>query len=149
MVDPRPDDTDQLPTYVDRLQTQPLIITAIPLLRAAFHLCCIVGHQGKTLEATTSSDRPRGDKVVEGKRVEGPESASQTLHGLIDGFGGGVNAVGIVASSSRILDVVLCLELLEALRASIVNVLSVGNELRRGRRSVGGRHFDVEDGLMV
>ena len=131
MVDPRPNDTDQLPTYVDHLRTQPLIVMAIPLLRAAFHLCCIVGCQGKMLEATMSSDCPRGDKVVEGKRVEGPESASRTLHGLIDGFGGGVNAIGIVVSSSHILDIVLRLKLLEALRVSIVNVLSVGNELDR------------------
>ena len=39
-----------------------------------------------------------------------------------------------------ILDVVLCLELLEALCPSVVDILGVGDELRR-RRSVGGRHF--------
>ena len=51
--------------------------------------------------------------------------------------------------SPDILDVVPCLELLEALHMSVVDVLGVGNELRRGRRSIGGRHFDVEDGSMV
>ena len=52
-------------------------------------------------------------------------------------------------SGPHVLDVVPCLELLEALRTGVVNVLGIGDELRRRRRSVGGRHFDVEDGLMV
>ena len=39
-------------------------------------------------------------------------------------------------------------EPLEALRPSIVDILGIGDELRR-RRSVGSRHFDVEDGFMV
>ena len=48
--------------------------------------------------------------------------------------------IGIVASGSGILDVVPRLELFEALSASIVHVLGIGDELRR-RRSVGGGHF--------
>ena len=52
-------------------------------------------------------------------------------------------------SSSRVLDVVPRLELLETLGAGVIDVLGVGNELGRRRRSVGVRHFEVEDGLMV
>ena len=44
--------------------------------------------------------------------------------------------------SLSVLDIVPHLELLEALRASIVDVLGVGDELGRGRRSIGGRHFE-------
>ena len=55
----------------------------------------------------------------------------------------------IVASDTGVLDVVPHLETLETLSASIVDVLGIGNELRGRRRSIGGRHFDVEDGLMV
>ena len=43
--------------------------------------------------------------------------------------------------SLGVLDVVPCLELLEALCASIVDVLGIGNKLGR-RRSVGSRHFE-------
>ena len=52
-------------------------------------------------------------------------------------------------SSPRVLDIVPRLELLEALGTSIVDVLGIGNELRRRSRSVGSRYFDVEDGWMV
>ena len=40
-----------------------------------------------------------------------------------------------------VLDIVLHLELLEALRPSIVNILRVGDERRR-RRSTRSRHFE-------
>ena len=40
-----------------------------------------------------------------------------------------------------VLDVVPCLELLETLHMGIVNILGVGDELRRRRRIVGSRHF--------
>ena len=92
-----------------------------------------------------SSYSPRGNKVVQQQRVEGPESAAWTFDGLIDGFGRGINPVGIVTGSPSILDVVPCLELFEAVSTSIVDVLSVGDELRRGR-SVGGRHFEWRTG---
>ena len=49
-------------------------------------------------------------------------------------------------SGSGILDVVLRLELLEPLSTGIVDLLSIGDELRRGRRSVGGRHFEWRTG---
>ena len=93
------------------------------------------------LEATTSGDGTRRDKVIQRQGVEGPESGARTLDGLVDNFGGRIGAVWIVASDPRILDVVLHLELLEALRAGIVDVLGIGDELGR-RRSVGSRHFE-------
>ena len=40
-----------------------------------------------------------------------------------------------------VLDVVLHLELLEPFGAGVVNILGIGDELRRGRRSIGSRHF--------
>ena len=51
-------------------------------------------------------------------------------------------------SDPGVLDVVAAFEPLKAIHLSIVDILGVGDELRR-RRSVGSRHFDVEDGLMV
>ena len=48
---------------------------------------------------------------------------------------------------SRVPDVVPRLELLEAFGASIVDVLSIGHELRRRRRSVESRHFEWRTGL--
>ena len=49
-------------------------------------------------------------------------------------------------SGSRVLDIVLRLELLEPLSTGIVNVLSIGDELGRRRGSVGGRHFEWRTG---
>ena len=77
------------------------------------------------------------------------EGTTWTLHSLVDGFGRRVDPIGIIASSPRVLDIVLRLELLETLGMGIVDILSIGDELGRRRRSVGGRHFDVEDGWMV
>ena len=149
MVDPGANDPDQLMTNVDRLRARTLIVPTIPLLRAAFHLHCIVGRQGQPLEVAMSSYSPRRDEVVQQQCVKGPEGTTWTLDGLIDSFSRRVDAVWVVTSGVGVLDVILRLELLEALGASVVDVLSVGDELRRRRRSVGGRHFDVEDGWMV
>ena len=66
--------------------------------------------------------------------------------GLIDDFRRWIYTIGIVASGPRILDVVPRLELLEAFGVSIVDVLSVGHELGRRRRSVGSRHFEWRTG---
>ena len=88
-----------------------------------------------------SGDGTRGDEIVQRQGVEGTESTTRTFYCLVDGFGQRVYAVGIVASGSRVLDVVPCLETLEPIRAGIVDVLSIGDELRRRRRSVGSRHF--------
>ena len=45
-------------------------------------------------------------------------------------------------SGPHVLDIVLRLELLEALSAGVIDILGVGDELGRRGRSVGGRHFD-------
>ena len=89
----------------------------------------------------------RGNEVVQQQRIKRAEHTPQTFDSLIDCFSRRIGRVGIIASSPSILDIESHLELLETLGVSIVNVLDVGNEL--GRRSVGSRHFDVEDGLMV
>ena len=146
MVDSGSDNTDQLPTNVDRLRACPLVVVPIPLLRAMLHLCHVVGSQGQRLETTTSSYGTSRDKVVQRERVEGPGSTPRTLHGLVDHFSQRVNAVGIVASGPCILDVVSHLELLEALRVSIVDILGVGNKLGRRGRSIGSRHFEWRTG---
>ena len=98
-------------------------------------------------EVAMSSHGPGGDEVVQRQRIEGPESTPWTLYGLVNRFGRRINAVRIVASSPRVLDIVSRFELLKALHASIVNVLGVGDELgRRRRRSVGSRHFEWRTG---
>ena len=48
---------------------------------------------------------------------------------------------------ASVLDVVVALEPLEALCPSIVDVLSIGDKLRRRSRSVGSRHFVWRTGL--
>ena len=104
-----------------------MVVPTIPLLRAAFHLRSIVGGQGKTLETMVSSNRARGDEIVEGERVEGMESTTRTFDGLVDDFGGRVRRVGIIASGPSVLDVVLRLELLETLSAGVIDVLRVSS----------------------
>ena len=61
---------------------------------------------------------------------------------MIDDLRRWIDPIGIVASGPIVLDVVPRLELLETLGTGIVDVLSVGDELRRRRRSVGSRHFE-------
>ena len=48
--------------------------------------------------------------------------------------------------STSVLDIVVALEPLKALSVSIVDVLGIGDELRRRRRSIGGRHFEWRTG---
>ena len=140
MIEASPDDTNQLTTGVNHPQIRPLVITPVLLLHAPLHLCHVVGGQEQMLEMTTSSHGTSGDEIIQGKRVKGPESTPWTFHGLIDRFSRRVNTVGIVVSGSHVLDIVLRLELLEALHTCVVDILGIGNELRR-RRSIGGRHF--------
>ena len=78
---------------------------------------------------TTSSHGTRRNEVVQRQRVKGTEHTPWTLNSLIDRLGQRISHVGIVVGGPSILDVVLCLELLEALHASIVDILSIGNEL--------------------
>ena len=118
----------------------------IPLLRASLHLSHIVGSQGQTLKTTMSSHRTRRDKGVEGKTVEGLESTSWTLDSLVNHLSRRIGPIRIIASGSGVLDIVSGLELLEALRLSIVDILGVGNKLRRRRRSVGSGHFEWRTG---
>ena len=47
---------------------------------------------------------------------------------------------------STTVDIVAALEPLEALRPSIVDILGIGDELRRRSRSVGSRHFEWRTG---
>ena len=88
----------------------------------------------------TSGHQPRGDKVVQGETIKGTESTPWTLHSLVNHFGRWISPVGIIMGGPSVLDVELCLELFEALHPGVVDILGVGDELRR-RRSVGGRHF--------
>ena len=93
------------------------------------------------LKATTSGDRTRRDEVIKRNRVKGTESTSWTLNSLVDRLCQRVYGIWIIVGSPSVLDIVTMLELLEALHTSIVDILGIRDELRRRRRSVGGRHF--------
>ena len=149
MIKAGPNNTDQLTTSIDRPQVRPLVVAPIPLLRASLHLSRIVGSQGQALETTTSGHRPGRNEVIEGETVKGSEHTPQTLHSLEDRLGRQISPVRIVTGGPSILDIVMRLEALEAFCPSIVDILGIGDELRRRRRSVRSRHVDVEDGLMV
>ena len=139
MIKTGPNDTDQLSTSVDRPRVWPLVVASVPLLRASLHLSRVIGSQGQTLQTTMSGHRPRGDEVIQRQAIEGTEHTPQTLDSLVDCLGRRIGPVWIVTSRPSVLDVVTILETLETFRPSIVNVLGVGDELRR--RSVGSRHF--------
>ena len=147
MVQPSTNDPDQLTTRIDHLRIWPLVITPVPLLCTTLHLCRIVGSQGQTLETTTSSHWPGSDEVVQRQTIEGTERTPRTLDSLVDRLSRQISPTRIVAGTSSVLDVVAALEPLEALSASIVDVLGIGDELRRRRRSVGSRHFEWRTGL--
>ena len=147
MVQPSTNDPHQLTTRVDRLGIRPLVVAPVPLLRASLHLSRVVGSQGQMLETTTSGHRPGSDEVVQRQPVEGSESTPRTLDSLENHLGRWIDPPGIVASNPSVLDVEATLESLEALSPRIVDVLSVADELRRRRRSVGSRHFVWRMGL--
>ena len=88
------------------------------------------------------------DKVIQGQAIEGPLRTPWTLHRLIDGFGQRITPTKIIAGTASILDIVAGFEPLEALHPGVIDVVGEGNKSRR-RRSVGSRHFNVEDRLMV
>ena len=119
----------------------PLVVTPVPLLCASLHLSHVVGSQRQTLEMTTSGHGPRGDEVVQWQTIKGTESTPWTLDSLVYHLGQQIGPIRIVTGGLSILDIVATLESLEALCLSIVNILGIGDELRRRRRSVGGRHF--------
>ena len=79
---------------------------------------------------------------MSGMVLYGPLFPSLGIHLFTDW----INPVRIVTSGTGVLDVVPRLELFETLGAGIVDILSVGDELRRGRRSVGSRHFEWRTG---
>ena len=141
MVQTGTNDPHQLTTRIDRLGVRPLVVAFVPLLRAPPHLCCVVGSQGQTLQSTTSGHRPRGNEVVQGQTIEGTERTPQTLDSLEHRLGRQIDPPRIIAGNPGILDVVATLESLEALGPRIVNILSIGDELRRRRSSIGSRHF--------
>ena len=147
MVQTSTNNPHQLTTRIDHLRVRPLVVTPIPLLRTALHLCRIIGSQGQALETTTSSHRPGRDKVVQGQTIEGAERTPWTLNSLVHRLGRRINPPRIVTGASGVLDVVATLESLEALGPSVVDILSIANELRRRRRSVGSRHFEWRTGL--
>ena len=138
-------DPDQLTTRIDRPRVRPLVVTPVPLLRASFHLSCVIGSQRQTLQTTTSGHRPRGNEVVQGQTIEGTEHTPWTLDSLVDHFSRRIGPVQIITGGPNILDIVPCLELFETFRPSIVDVLGVRDELRR-RRSVGSGHFEWRTG---
>ena len=113
---------------------------------ALLHLCHVVGSQGQTLETTTSGHRPRGNEVVQRQTIEGTECTPQTFDSLIHRLSRRIDPPRIVAGNSSILDIVATLESLEALGPRIVDILSIGDELRGRRRSVGSRHFEWRTG---
>ena len=65
---------------------------------------------------------------------------------MINDFRRRVDPIGIITGGPSVLDVVSRLELLEPFGASIVDILGIGDELERRRRSVGGRHFEWRTG---
>ena len=99
------------------------------------------------LEMTVSSNSPHLNKVLKGQTIEGPLRTTRTLGSLVDIFGLWIGPSRIVMGSTSILVVVRGFEPLEALCLGVVDILAEGDESRR--RSIGSRHFDVEDGLMV
>ena len=117
----------------------------VPLLRASLYLSHIVGHQGQTLKMMMSSYGTRRDEVIQQQTIEGTEHIPQTLDSLENCLGRWIGPARIVVGNSGVLDVVVTLESLEALRTSIVDILGIGNELRR-RRSIGSRHFEWRTG---
>ena len=141
MVQTSTNDSHQLTTRIDRLRIWPLVVAPVPLLHASFHLSHVIGSQGQTLKTTTSGHGTRGDKVVQGQTIEGSECTHWTLDSLVHRLGQRIGPPRIVAGSSSILDIIAALEPLKAFHTSIVDVLGVGDELRR-RRSIGGRHFE-------
>ena len=57
-----------------------------------------------------------------------------------------IDPIGIVASNMSVLDVEPRLELLEPFGTGVVDILSIGDELGRRRRSVGSRRFEWRTG---
>ena len=141
MVQTSTNNSHQLTTCVDHFGVWPLIVMPVPLLRAPPHLGHVVRSQGQMLQMTMSSHRPRGNEVIQRQAIEGTEYTPRTLDSLENHLGRRISPPWIVVGNTSVLDVVTALEPLEALCPSIVDVLGIGDELRRRKRSIGGRHF--------
>ena len=74
------------------------------------------------------------------------ESTPWTFDGLEDHLGRRIRPIRIVMGSTGILDIVMSLETLEALHLGVIDILGIGDKLRRRRRSVGSRHFEWRTG---
>ena len=96
-----------------------------------------------------SGDSPHLNKVLKGKAVEGPLRTTRTLRNLVNILGMRTRPTRIITSGVGVLVVVGGLEMLEALCPGIVDILGEGDERGKRSRSVGDRHFNVEDRLMV
>ena len=86
------------------------------------------------------------DEVVQGQGFKGSFRHPRTFGGLVDNLRRRIDPIGIIVSGTGVLDVVPRLELLEPFGASIVDILSVGDEMGRRRRSNWGRHFEWRTG---
>ena len=98
-------------------------------------------------ESTTSDHGTSINKVLKGETIKGPHQATRTLGSLINIFGPWIRPMRIVMGDTSVLAVVRGFEPLEALCLGVVDILAEGDESRR--RSIGSRHFNMEDGLMV
>ena len=76
--------------------------------------------------------------------IEGTERTPQTLDSLVHQLGQRIRPMRIIARDTGVLDVVAALEPHDALRPSIVDILRIGDKLRR--RSIGSRHFEWRTG---
>ena len=98
------------------------------------------------LKTMTSGHGPRRNEVVQQQTIEGTESTPRTLDSLIDCLSRQIRSPWIISGDPSVLDIVATLESLEALCLSIVDILGVGDKLRRRRRSIGSRHFKWRTG---
>ena len=145
MVQTHTNNPNQLVTSIDCCGIRPLVVAPVPLLRASLHLSCIVGSQGQMLKTTTSGHGTRRNEVVERKPIKGPKRIPRTLYSLVNRLSQRIGSIRIIMGGPSILDIVSCLELFETLHPGVVNILGIGDELRR-RRSVGSRHFEWRTG---
>ena len=58
------DNTNQLSTGVDDLQTSPLVVMFVPFLGALLHLSSVIRSKGEMLETTTSGNSPHLNEVL-------------------------------------------------------------------------------------
>ena len=126
-----------------------MVVTFVPSLDAMPHLGSIVRSKREAFQATMSSNGPSLYEVLKGEAIEGPLRTTRTLGSLVYIFSPWIGPVRIITGGMGVLVIVSGLEPLEALSLGVVDILGKGNERGRRSRSIGSRHFDVEDRLMV